>query len=238
MNLKKWISPVVLLAAIVIGERIYLHRPDFKYRLTIEVETPHGVTSASGVMSVHPNRSYGGSGSGSSQPRTKGDALFVDLGGGQNLVALLLHGTNPAESDGMTYLPLRALAAIGQRIDFRDIKRQTQTIPITADLIPKLVTVANPADPKTARVVDAADLGNTIGAGLTLKRVSLVVVPVGMWPLDVGGIFGEPITRQIDKHLPWANDPARAAVALDAAGIVLAKVLDSAPDPAGAFRSR
>lgn len=238
MNLKKWAGPVILLAAIVVGERIYLHRPDYKYRLTIEFETPGGVKAASNIVSVHPNRGYGGSGSGSSQPRTKGDALFVDLGGGRNVVALLLHGTNPAESDGMTYLPLRALASIGKRIDFRDIKRQAGPIPVTADLVPTLVTFANTADPKTARVVDAADMGKTFGDGFKLRSVSVAVVPVGLWPLDIGGILGEPITRDIDKHLPWANDPASAAAALDAAGIVLAKVPDSAPDPAGAFRSR
>jgi hypothetical protein len=43
----KWLGPVVLLAALVIGH---------KYRLTVEVETPEGVKSASGVMAVFPER--------------------------------------------------------------------------------------------------------------------------------------------------------------------------------------
>lgn len=100
MNWKRWIGLAVLFAALVIGERIYLYRPDHKYRLTLEVETPAGIRSAAGVISVHPNRAYGGSGSGPAGPRIKGDALFVDLGNGRNLVALLLHGTNLAETDG------------------------------------------------------------------------------------------------------------------------------------------
>ncbi len=43
----KWLGPVVLLAAPVIGH---------KYRLTVEVETPEGMRSASGVMAVSPDR--------------------------------------------------------------------------------------------------------------------------------------------------------------------------------------
>ena len=57
MNLK-WIGPLALLAALVIGDQIRINRPGHKYRLTVEVETPEGVRSASGVMSVHPDRGY------------------------------------------------------------------------------------------------------------------------------------------------------------------------------------
>ena len=54
----KWLGPLVLLAALVIGDQIRINRPGHKYRLTVEVETPEGVKSASGVIAVHPDRSY------------------------------------------------------------------------------------------------------------------------------------------------------------------------------------
>jgi hypothetical protein len=54
----KWFGPLALLAALVIGDQIRINRPAHKYRLTLEVETPEGRKSASGVMAVHPDRSY------------------------------------------------------------------------------------------------------------------------------------------------------------------------------------
>src|SRR5256885_8457624 len=83
----KWIGPLALLAALVIGDQIRINRPGHKYRLTVEVETPEGIKSASGVLAVHPDRGYSRRG----HTATKGDALFVDLGQGKNLVALLTH---------------------------------------------------------------------------------------------------------------------------------------------------
>ena len=41
------------IAALVVSGLIYLNRPDHKYRLTIEVQTPEEVRSSSGVMAVH-----------------------------------------------------------------------------------------------------------------------------------------------------------------------------------------
>jgi len=236
MNWKKWISLAVLLAALVIGERTYLYRPDHKYRLTVEVDTPEGVRSASGVISVHPNRGYGGSGSGPAGPRIKGDAVFVDLGSGRNLAALLLHGTNPAETDGMSYLPFRAFAAAGRRIDFRDVKKQTETVAVTGELIPTLMTFGDVSNPASARLADPAKLSAVLGQGFGLRRVSLLIVPAGVWPLDFGGALGEPVTRDIQSRLPWTNDPAKAAAALSAAGIVAVPPPDAGFNPAQAFR--
>jgi hypothetical protein len=113
----KWFGPLVLLAALVIGDQIRINRPAHKYRLTVEVETPEGRKSASGVVAVHPDRSYTRRG----QTRTLGDAIFVDLGQGKNLVALLAHiDNNKLELDGINYVALRAYTAAsgGKRVSF------------------------------------------------------------------------------------------------------------------------
>src|ERR1041384_3428099 len=83
----KWLGPLGLLAALVIGGQIRINPPGHKYRLIVTVETPDGATSAAGVMSVHPDRGYSRKGS----TVTKGDAVFLNLGAGRNLVALLAH---------------------------------------------------------------------------------------------------------------------------------------------------
>jgi len=72
----------------------------------VDVETPEGVKSASGVMAVHPDRSYSRGG----HTRTKGDAVFVDLGGGKNLVALLAQiDDKSVDLDGANYVALRPI---------------------------------------------------------------------------------------------------------------------------------
>jgi hypothetical protein len=229
---RRWAGLGILFAALLIGDQIRLGRPEYKYRLTIEVKTPQGVKSASGVMSVHPNRGYTGTGSGGT--RTKGDAVFVDLGNGRNLVMLLLHDASRANADGINYLPITAFAATGRRVSFREVSRQTGTIPVTGEAIPLLVSFTDPADPKTARPVGPDHLGAVLGEGIQLEGITLAVVPVGWWPLDVGGVLGEPVTRGIDSKLPWVMQPGDAAAALAAAGIALAP---SMTDPVRAFRA-
>jgi len=215
----KWFGPVALLAALWIGDQIRINRPGHKYRLTMEVETPAGRKSASGVMAIHPDRSYSRGG----HTKTVGDAVFVDLGGGKNLVALLAHIDGKLDLDGINYVALRAYtaAASGKRVSFNEMNRMTGSVPVTGALIPVLVTFADPAKPGTARNVPSDDAEAVLGKGYRLQAITAEAVPNGFWPLDFGGALGEPVTRGIQARLPWLNGGADnpAAVALRAAGL-------------------
>ena len=124
----KWIGLLGLMAALYVGDQIRLNRPAHKYRLSVTVETPDGNRTGSGVLSVHPDRGYSRGGG----TITKGDAVFVDLGNGRNLVALLAHGERGAETDGVSYLALRALNAVsGARVSFNDVARKMGSAPVT-----------------------------------------------------------------------------------------------------------
>jgi hypothetical protein len=209
----KWLGPLALLAALVIGDQIRINRPGHKYRLAVEVETPAGVKSASGVMSVHPDRGYSRHGS----TLTKGDAIFVDLGGGKNLVALLAHldDQKGLELDGTNFVALRAFNAAGRKTTFNAMNQMTGTAPVTGALIPVLAAFSDIHDPATMRAVKPDDLEATYGKGFRLWGVTVEAVPNGIWPLDFGGVLGEPVTRGIEAKLPWwsrAGDPAAAAV--------------------------
>ena len=214
----KWFGPLALLAALVIGDQIRINRPAHKYRLTVEVETPQGQKSASGVVAVHPDRSYTRRG----QTRTLGDAVFVDLGQGKNLVALLAHiDNNKLEFEGINYVALRAYtAAAGKRVSFSAMSAQTGIVPVKAELVPVLVTFADPANPASARAVAPDDAEAVLGKGYRLQGITAEVVPNGFWPIDFGGILGEPVTRGIVAKLPWLNGvDSTAATALRAAGL-------------------
>ena len=221
----KWVGPLALLAALVIGDQIRINRPGHKYRLTLEVDTPDGGRSASGVMAVHPDRSYSRGG----KTQTKGDAVFVDLGGGKNLVALLAHIDKTVDLDGMNYVALRAyIAAFGKRVTFNEMNRMTGVAPVTGALIPVLVTFSDPANPGPARTVGPDDAEAVVGKGFRLRAVTAEVVPNGFWPLDFGGPFGEPVTRGIKAKLPWLTGTDNPAVAaLRAAGLPGIEAIDA-----------
>jgi hypothetical protein len=213
----KWFGPLALLAALVIGDQIRINRPAHKYRLTLEVETPDGPKSASSVLAVHPDRSYTRRG----LTRTLGDAVFVDLGQGKNLVALLVHVDGKLALDDVNYVALRAYAeASGKRVPFSEMSRLSGTVPVKGALVPVLVAFADPAMPGSARLVPPDDAEAVLGKGYRLQRISAEVVPNGYWPLDFGGVLGEPVTRGVLKKLPWLGDAGdAAAAALRAAGL-------------------
>jgi hypothetical protein len=176
-------------------------------------------------MSVHPDRGYSRNGS----TLTKGDAVWVDLGGGKNLVALLAHIDDKGlELDGMNFLALRAFNAAGHKTTFNAMNRMSGIAPVTAALVPVMVAFGDVHDPATMRVVSPDDLEATYGKGFRLRGVAVEAVPNGFWPLDFGGVLGEPVTREIEAKLPWwsrAQDPAAAA--LRAAGLQSKDAIDA-----------
>jgi hypothetical protein len=215
----KWIGPLGLLALLVVGDYIRVNRPGHKYRMTVEVETPAGVKSAAGILIVTPYRGYSPGGN----TRTSGDAVFVDLGAGKNLVALLAHLDKTLDLGGINYVALRAYpAATGKRVNFNDMSKQTGIVPANGALVPVLVTFADPANPGSAKAVSPDDAEAVLGKGFRLRGITAEVVPNGFWPIDFGGVLGEPVTRGIAGTLPWLNGAdasAAAATALKAAGL-------------------
>jgi hypothetical protein len=214
----KWIGLLGLLAVLVVGDQIRINRPGHKYRLTVEVTTPEGVKAASGVLAVVPDRGYSRGG----RTTTRGEAVFVDLGHGRNLVALLAHEQGgKLDLDDINYVALRAYgAARGSRIVFNQMSQQTGIVPVQGDLVPVLVSFGDPGDPATARRVAPDHAEAVLGDGYTLHGLTAEVVPNGLWPIDFGGALGEPVTRGIKAKLPWLAGPGDpAAAALKAAGL-------------------
>lgn len=213
----KWIGPLALLAALVIGDQIRINRPGHKYRLTVEVETPDGVKSGSGILAITPDRGYSRKG----HTAAAGDAVFVDLGGGRNLVALLAHlDEKKLDLDAINYVVLRAYnAASGKRVNFNDLSKLSGSAPVKGELIPVLLTFADPADPGSARAVPPDQSEAVLGKGYRVRGLAAEVVPNGFWPVDFGGPLGDPVTRGIATRFPWLDRPDTAAAALRAAGL-------------------
>ncbi|QIP09508.1 hypothetical protein [Bradyrhizobium symbiodeficiens] len=220
--ISKWAGLLGLLAVLVIGDQIRINRPGHKFRLTVEVTTPDGIKTGSGILAVVPDRNYNRGG----RTTTRGEAVFVDLGQdgakGRNLVALLAHRQGAKlDFDDINYVALRAYgAARGSRVSFNDIQRQTGVVPLEGDLVPVLVSFGDPRDPGTARLVAGDNAAAVLGEGYAIRGLTVEVVPNGFWPIDFGRALGEPVTRGIDAKLPWLAAPGDpAATALKAAGL-------------------
>ena len=70
-------------------------------------------------------------------------------------------------------------------------------MPLTGALVPVLVMFTDLNDPRTARQMTPDDLQAALGSGFRLHGISVGGVPNGIWPLDFGGLLGEPVTLRL-----------------------------------------
>lgn len=190
------ISGVLLALSIVLisGAAFYFSLPDHRYRLTIDVATPDGIKSASSVIAV-----YGGD-VGWGLPETKGlrahikgEAAYLDLGSGKNIIALLAHGKSGENSDKMEWLVLGAARAAGQKIEWYQTKSVTGQFPLSGDLVPTLVTMTDPRDPGSVRVVLPGQFESTFGPGYRFVGAHVAVTT-------------DDVTESIQRHISWIGN--------------------------------
>jgi hypothetical protein len=164
----------------------YTHR----YRLTIVVQTPTGIKAGSSVIEASGAKitSINGNGFGTG---FVGDAVFLDLGGNRNVVALLTVGTN-ADTYRFGLLAPLAFGMNGGPDDFIKIQTMTGSLSLTARLIPTLVTFRDISNPQTAEVVAPEAFGSTFGRGFEFLNATVELTT-------------DNITRGITTKMPWLN---------------------------------
>ena len=133
-----------------------------------------------------------------------GEALFVDLGGGRNLVVTLTargsgRPSEPGNIDKLSSalfpaeLPTFAfklrLATWKTYWDIRMARKKGKVdVPLAA--LPTTVTFTDLADPTSVKLVNPSDLAATFGPGYRITRATIEVTD-------------EPLTTGIEKRLPW-----------------------------------
>jgi hypothetical protein len=217
---RKWTILTIVglaIAAVSIGFPTYTHR----YRLTVEVNTPDGVRSGSSVFEV--TRSV--IALGPPTFRVHGEAAFVDLGNGRNVVAVLATGRAAQNTDQIISLGIEAYGYYKWDEDAWAGRRQMKgPVELRPPLIPTMVTLSDIADERTARVIYATETLETndgrtgprrfprvaidefnkiFGEGTELKSVRIEAVPAGFWPLRDYGLSGTSLTNNIADRLPF-----------------------------------
>lgn len=170
--------------------------PNYRYKLTVEVDTPEGVKSGHSVIEVIKPWRPGAS--------SRGQAVAVDLSKDQTLFVLLRSEqksdwsddamapawppiqTSGDEEKGVAAL-LRAARAMG-RVPLPRIRKLGASEEM--DHTPYLVRFRDKRDPTTVEKVDPDDLSKSFGEGVKLKGLFVEITD-------------EPVSMGIERRLPW-----------------------------------
>lgn len=221
--MRRFTITALILLAIAGAYSLSYPTTTYRFRITLNVDTPQGPQSGSSVMEVRHRRypAWTTLGTSTGESSLKGEAVFVDLGAGadgkpRNLIALLAHGER-GEGVDFYLLPGRVFEPLWKQKsatpNFRDPPTELSLLPVgtKAELvgsqIPTLVTFIDLNDPKSAQVVPPNGLSQTFGNGVQLRNVTIEIVSAGIWPLTLLGLTGEPVTWGIEKKITGLKNP-------------------------------
>ena len=179
--------------------------PDYRYRLTVEVDTPEGLKTGSSVIEVEQRLVRPGSNpAGAAVERlVRGEAVAVDLPDGRTLFALLRSDNNV---EWAAYV-MQALAPrtrgerFEQQLDNMLVLKGEKALPRMFPPVghleersayPMLVNFGDTDDPTTVELIDPDNLTATFGEGVSLKRITVQITE-------------EPVTAGIGQRLKWLS---------------------------------
>ena len=192
--------------------------PDYRYRLTVEVETPEGLKTGSSVIEVKQRLVRAGSSPANMavERRVRGEAVAVDLPGGKTLFALLRSDNNVdwASYVMQTLAPHLDSETFAQQLDNMLLLKGEIVLPRTFPPVghlkersayPMLVTFGDLDDPTSVEEVDPDDLAATFGKGISLKRITVQMTD-------------DPLTAGIERRLGWLEAHGRHHASLKPSG--------------------
>jgi len=167
----------------------------YRYKMTVDVLVDGELRSGSSVIEVRLTK----------QPQIlpevipvrsdiSGEAVYVDLGEGRNLIALLASGANGENVDyPQSVVPSHfKLSYSDSDLPKFSSLRGEWTLP--QDRLPTFVAFSNLDDLQSAKVVLPNQFEQVFGAGVALRDVRIEMTD-------------EPVTHGIAQKLPWWNGP-------------------------------
>jgi hypothetical protein len=172
----------------------------YRFKLTVEVETPQGLRSGYSVYEVTAQKHAKFLPEARARSRdVRGEAVAVDLPGGKTLFALL-KTMNQSGDDNLAYLSMATLDPAYQNDWVESAQRIAMGVGLTspAEVLPEnypmLVTFRDLTDPASLELVDPKNLTATFGPGVRLRRLTAEVIEV---PMTTG------IEKRLDKYF-WS----------------------------------
>ncbi|MEZ4104302.1 MAG: hypothetical protein R3B60_03370 [Candidatus Paceibacterota bacterium] len=204
----------------------------YKYRMTVEVETPEGIKSGSSVIEVRteqwPEWISGLSGGNTENSYVTGESVFVDLGDEKNIVVLLAAGSYAQIENAIVYLAPQAFLNVGfpeSSSGLKSIwasrlsKMTSEKIEVRPELVPTMVSFQDLDDPKSVQLIYAADRYEVVNKQGWREYPRKVVINdfntkfgdgyelKGVW-LE---LTDDPITKGLEEKLLWWNNSGRPA---------------------------
>ncbi|MEO0501377.1 MAG: hypothetical protein AAF205_12610 [Pseudomonadota bacterium] len=185
------------------GERL----PTYRYKLTVEVDTPEGVRTGSAVREVRSGISGSIPAPGSVRRAVAGEAVAVDLPNGETLFALLIEDQSLEKSPRILTADAGHVAQyvfmdriktepgfVGGSEAYKSyvaaLSTRTYRAEVPRQFYPQLVRFDDITDPTSVEAVDADDLSASFGEGYALRRIVVETTD-------------ETVTRNIEEWLKW-----------------------------------
>jgi hypothetical protein len=165
----------------------------WRYKITINVQTPDGIKSGSAVREVSNSFTDIGAGlpEATNKPDIQGEAVIVDLGEKGKLYGLINSGSHKELSTVFPYTKAEGIA---------DEIRHYKNLPVgkTGELTdkrywPQMVTFEDLLDPMCVQAVNKEDISETFGEGYAIDSIMIEVTD-------------KPVTHKIDDTLKFSLD--------------------------------
>jgi hypothetical protein len=169
----------------------------YRYRITVEVDTLEGLKTGFAVHEAIVGKSNVDLGELSAKRgmRTRGEAVAVDLPGGQTLFALMPNSRltqsvlDPEWKNDWVESAMRITSGNTPKGPLPMTPGKPGPVGLETGY-PMLVAFTDISDPASVMLVDPADLAASFGAGVRLKRITVQITD-------------DPVTSRIVKRLEW-----------------------------------
>ena len=191
----------------------------FRYRMTVEVDTPQGMVTGFAVRQVEfMTRANGGP-----YGYVRGEAVAVDIAPGRMLFALLTSAKGSVDYAGHGIWTV--LNAMDRGTGLKGGPHALwPKVPVIGqerfnDPLPMLVTFRDITDPKSVTQVDPTGLAAAFGPGVKLRRITVAVTD-------------EPVTGGIAGRLGWLSSQRGSLIPATLQSSVEIKQLSSVTEAA------
>jgi hypothetical protein len=150
-----------------------------RYRLTVEIDTPDGLKSASSVLELtvrDDTKVVTVVGGNMLHYSGRGEAVFVDLGRGRHVIALTALASAPYSSGLMT--SFMGAFKIDNTLAIKSLTGRPGVHDIPTNTLPALAILRDIADPRTVRLITPAEFPPIFGPGFRFRRATVEMVPI------------------------------------------------------------
>ena len=179
---------------------------EHRFRIVLSVATPEGPREGSSVWSItcfEPRRGAVLPTSGCKSLR--GEAIFVDLGNGKNIVGLMKQGVYAEVFDnsiaGRVYYGKNFKE--GSSSWYKEAPSWQGIRSIHTENLTAMATVRDLNNSDSVRLLEpsASAFSSEFGPGYRFLGATLEMVPVGIWPLNLFGLTGVAVTTGIEQKV-------------------------------------